>query len=442
MDFLCKTSSTLALVIAAGLITTGGAARAADLGGDCCVDLEERVAALEATAVTHGNRKMSLKISGYLNAGVLWWGDVGGSTDVRDPAFSDRNSGINVVNTDTAQSRFMLEGVAKIRSDLSAGFSIGVRPWGDKLSAISQVSTNPNPSNVDIRDTYVFLDAKSIGKVQLGQQVSAADGAFYEDLGGSSTWIASVNPGGWNTSFHLRDQSGGLTNVTWGGVLQEMSDSQTPRVAFYSRDIGGFQAAASAGSNTWALALYYSQKHGSLAVSAGIGYDVSTGAEALTTQLVGNNLIDQGNTKLAKLGLSGSLYESNSGLYGTAGYSKTSAALSGRNDATNLYGKLGWRKNVNGMGETNFYGEYDRTAEAYANDVNANMWGAGVTQDIDAAASVLYLGYRHTNLETSIDGANLIATAHQTTCGCTADAAGRIPSQGFGAVLGGMVVQF
>ena len=442
MDFLYKTSSRLALAIAAGLMMTGSAARAADLGGDCCADLEERVAALEATSVTHGNRKVSLKISGYLNAGVLWWGDVGGSTDVRDPAFGDHNSGIDVVNADTAQSRFVLDGAAKIRQDLSAGFSIGIRPWGDKLSAISQINHNPSPNNVDIRDTYVFLDAKNIGKVQLGEQVSAADGAFYEDLGGSSTWIASVNPGGWNTAFHLRDQTGGLTNVSWGGLLQEMSDSQTPRAAFYSRELGGFQVAASVGSETWAAALYYNQKYGSLAVSAGIGYDVSTGNEALTTQLVGNNLVGQNNSHLAKLGMSGSLYESNSGLYGTAGYSKTAAAVAGRNDAANLYGKLGWRKNVNGMGETNFYGEYDRTAEAYANDVNANMWGAGITQDIDATASVLYLGYRHTNLETAIDGANLIATAQQTTCGCAADPAGRIGSQGFGAVLGGMVVQF
>ncbi|MBN9281890.1 MAG: porin, partial [Hyphomicrobium denitrificans] len=38
--------------------------QAADLGGDCCADLEQRIAELEATTATKGNRKVSLTISG------------------------------------------------------------------------------------------------------------------------------------------------------------------------------------------------------------------------------------------------------------------------------------------------------------------------------------------------------------------------------------------
>ncbi len=52
---LLKSTSTLALLAAAGILVGGiaapSAARAADLGGDCCADLEERVANLEATTV-------------------------------------------------------------------------------------------------------------------------------------------------------------------------------------------------------------------------------------------------------------------------------------------------------------------------------------------------------------------------------------------------------
>ena len=49
---LLKSSSKLALMAAAGILVGGvsmGSAKAADLGGDCCADLEERVAELEAT---------------------------------------------------------------------------------------------------------------------------------------------------------------------------------------------------------------------------------------------------------------------------------------------------------------------------------------------------------------------------------------------------------
>ena len=49
-------------------------AKAADLGGDCCADLEERVAELEATTARKGNRKMSLTITGQVHRMVLWLG--------------------------------------------------------------------------------------------------------------------------------------------------------------------------------------------------------------------------------------------------------------------------------------------------------------------------------------------------------------------------------
>ena len=41
--------------------------KAADLGGDCCADLEERVAELEATTVRKGNKKVSITLYGDVN---------------------------------------------------------------------------------------------------------------------------------------------------------------------------------------------------------------------------------------------------------------------------------------------------------------------------------------------------------------------------------------
>src|SRR4030042_1840277 len=71
--------SSLCALVAAGLLAGGlsaGSASAADLGGNCCADLEERIAELEATTARKGNRKVSLTISGW----------VGG---LRDPRRSD-----------------------------------------------------------------------------------------------------------------------------------------------------------------------------------------------------------------------------------------------------------------------------------------------------------------------------------------------------------------
>jgi len=70
MTVLAEDSSLvewIPLVPDAGLNEPGRAcvsANAADLGGDCCADLEERVAELEATIARKGNRKVSLTLSG------------------------------------------------------------------------------------------------------------------------------------------------------------------------------------------------------------------------------------------------------------------------------------------------------------------------------------------------------------------------------------------
>ena len=77
---LTKTSSRIAIAAALGLTLGGFAfkatpAQAADLGGDCCADLEERVAELEATTVRKGNKKVSVTLSGWVVKSMNFWDD-------------------------------------------------------------------------------------------------------------------------------------------------------------------------------------------------------------------------------------------------------------------------------------------------------------------------------------------------------------------------------
>src|SRR5512145_3421807 len=97
--------SSLSALVAAGLLAGGlsaGSASAADLGGNCCADLEERVAELEATTARKGNRKVSLTVYGWVNKGVLYWNDGGES-----------NTYLGVDNTNYA-TRFGFRGDAKV----------------------------------------------------------------------------------------------------------------------------------------------------------------------------------------------------------------------------------------------------------------------------------------------------------------------------------------
>ena len=446
MNSLKKTASPLALALAAGLLLAGApAAKAADMGnagGDCCADLEERVATLEATTARTGNRKMSMKITGWVNAAVMWWSDDFGpneagtyatNPDAHDIYF-DQNRDVYFVHNSTSQSRVNIEGSGRIRDGLSAGYSISIRPWGDKLSDMNQFKHHEGASNIDIRNTYVFLDHKSLGKLQLGLQDSAADGAWYQDLGGSSTWIANVNPGAWAQSFYLRDDYGRLVELTWGDLLQEMSNSQEPRLAYFSAPMRGFQVAASVGGDdTYALAAYYNETFGTVNVAAGIGYDVSRRMDGVEHQSVSFDLTDNDHTELRKLAMSGSIYDSRSGIYGTMAYSTAYSAVAGRKDPTNTYAKLGWRRDVTGMGETNIYAEYDKSTDVFADGISASMWGVGLVQDCDAVGAAMYLGYRSHRLDVAIGDPPLVASGLPS---------GDVPKQHFNSVLAGMVVQF
>jgi len=69
---------SLGALVASGLLIgglTASSASAADLGGNCCADLEELIAESEATTARKGNRKVSLTISGWVGEQVMWWDD-------------------------------------------------------------------------------------------------------------------------------------------------------------------------------------------------------------------------------------------------------------------------------------------------------------------------------------------------------------------------------
>ena len=103
-----------ATILAGGFILAGNvSATAADLGGNCCADLEERIAELEATTADKGNRKVSLKISGWVNEAIFAWDD-------------GKESNVYVGTNNLEQSRFRFTGDAKINGDLTAGYTLEI----------------------------------------------------------------------------------------------------------------------------------------------------------------------------------------------------------------------------------------------------------------------------------------------------------------------------
>jgi Gram-negative porin len=152
-----------ALLGAAGTVALAHKpAKAADLGGDCCSDLEERVAELEATTVRKGNKKVSVTVYGKMNKAVMWWDDG-----------AEENT--YVVDNSYESSRFGFKGSAKINGDWSGGYKIEIEMVAAASNGVNQIDddngtrsgSTPDPARLlFLRHSYMYVNNKKLGEVR------------------------------------------------------------------------------------------------------------------------------------------------------------------------------------------------------------------------------------------------------------------------------------
>ena len=118
--------------------------QAAELGGNCCADLEDRIAELEATTARKGNRKVKLTVSGSVNEALMAW----------DDGF-EKNA--YVVTNETRRTRLTFSGQAKITEDVSAGYVLELGPRGDRMDRKDQKDGSVNAGTVD-HHQFVVLE--------------------------------------------------------------------------------------------------------------------------------------------------------------------------------------------------------------------------------------------------------------------------------------------
>src|SRR5688572_5970528 len=193
--------SSLSALVAAGLLAGGlsaGSASAADLGGNCCADLEERVAELEATTARKGNRRVSLTVSGQVNTAIMAW----------DQGVQD---GIYVVDNGVSRSGFNFDGTAKINPNLTAGFQmvIGLAA-GARSHQVNQIdddaggATATGDGLLGVELANWFLRHDRLGEIRLGRINSASSGTTTVDLGGAGV-IANANSLLWMGGMYVTD---------------------------------------------------------------------------------------------------------------------------------------------------------------------------------------------------------------------------------------------
>ncbi len=485
----------MALFAAAGLFVGGVAmpsAKAADLGGDCCADLEERVAELEATTARKGNRKMSLTVTGQVDRLVMWWDD--GHT-------SRAYYGLDNIN---ASSRFVFLGSARINPSVQMGFEImleqsssspgsslatnqldedgkraGTNPLGNFVSGNAPQSNSDSYFGAARRVAW-WIEHKDLGRITVGRYESA--GAVTTiDLGGIFM-VASSSFLLLNGGFFLRSSAGQWYNMTWGNVTDPAANQgRTELVRYDSPTYMGFiySASIAEAGDYWGQMLRYAGEFSGFRIAAGIGMEHVTDRNTPVTVDPTAAFYVGPAPNQTFYGAAASVMHVPTGLfvqghYMTGDYNDPNHVASGYWGSAGGATKLDWAhwlvqagiaKNWFGIGNTALYGEYGRSEDFGAesagrnypgtvalpspfnpaanatanftsvfgvNSTDLRIWGVGITQNVDAAASTLYLGYRNFDVDVGC----------RVNCLTGVGGPAKLDTEQIHVVVGGAIVRF
>ncbi|HEX5600245.1 MAG TPA: porin, partial [Hyphomicrobiaceae bacterium] len=415
---LKKTTSRFAIAAAASVIATS--AMAADLGGNCCADLEERIAELEATTARKGNRRVSLTVYGQVNEGVLWWDD-------------GEESNAYVVTNENSRTRFGFRGDARINPEWSAGFLLEI---GVRIANSGHVNqfVDDNVASIDaldLRHSAWYIESNRLGRVWVGHTNMATEGITEINLSNAAV-VGAVDVNNFAGGFFVRLNNGRLlaagsgdspvlTGLRWRDLTSQFFGQANPGdgtranlVRYVSPTFSGFTFSASWGEDDfWDVALRYANEFNGVRVAGGIGYQKWTdgnsfdlvrgvGEEDVIAGVLTGSQGEPGCADLHRLtnpvdaaiagaeghdvdchalGLSGSVMHVPTGLYlfGAYGFVKdenrrllfalgTDGAVPDADDRDEFwYVQAGIEKNFTGLGNTTIYGEF------YKGDAGAGL---------------------------------------------------------------------
>jgi hypothetical protein len=397
--------------VAAGLLAGGlsaGSASAADLGGNCCADLEERIAELEATTARKGNRKVSLTVSGWVGEQVMWWDDG-----------AEQNTYVVGLGS-TLASHVKFTGQATISPGWYAGYVIHIEAISSDSLTISQaVPVGPAALTgaaglagyqTQRLQSFWFLKSDHLGKVSVGLQSQASDNtAILVDGSGSlvpANWVAFEY-----RAFFLRRNDGSLSPFQWGvsntkcfggGAIGDCNGATQHVVRYDSPTFGGFSVSASWGEDDmWDVAARYAGEFNGFKFAAAAAYNEISSL---------SNVVIADTFKYFQVGAYLEHVPTGIFVYGAYGHNESELLVG---ESETYYVKAGLRERWSPLGHTVLYGEWERSDgddnfalnPTLGNSSEFQLWGVGVVQEIDAAAMSLWVSYRHLEQDDDIEDA-------------------------------------
>jgi hypothetical protein len=323
--------------------------------------------------VETGQDKIKLLFYGQVNRAVLYSND------------GDKGYWYFVDN-DNSSTRIGFLGSANPISDFNIGTRIEVEFQTNASNEVSQRDqNNASENNFKRRHFDIFVRSERFGKLSLGYGSTASDNTAEVDLSGTDVvGYSSVGDmaGG---QFFFDSDTNSLSNTTISDVFANFDGiGRDDRLRYDTPKFYGFMVSGSVISGDAVdVALRYSAKLGDFKLAAAAGYADPGGISDTDDQLVTGSV----------------------SVLHRSGFSFTFAAavqdnkVSGRDDGTFYYGKLGYQRKFFSIGTTAVSVDYSRNDNLDQNDDKARSAGFQFVQNIDSWGTEYYLGYRYHNLD-------------------------------------------
>lgn len=374
---------------------------AADLGGNCCADLEERIAELEATTAHKGNRKVSVTVYGVVDEAIM---HISGDGLAGKWAVGQNSN---------AESLIGIAGEAVVAPHIKAGYVLEIGVGSDNANSLLGAVGSPfsnDGTGTYTRRSFGYVSSDQLGKVSVGLNDQATHGI-------SQISIANTQVAARMWSFRP------IVGPQIGEALDIFDGSRANEVRYDTPVWNGAQLSASwaaggvEGLNTgdvWDVALRWAGEFQGFKAAAGIGYREGIAIPSIgnigSVNILGTDLIDPN-----VLSGSASIKHEATGLFVNGMASRLDlGGVAGQaiGDITAWSVQAGDEQKLLPIGKTTVFAEY-ADSDTGNLDFGLNYWGLGAVQHIDAAATDLYASYRRYDFDgTNVDFLMVGAAAH------------------------------